>query len=67
MPPKFGNVTKAFCAADGQLDDNSPASILASTSLNEFSKLVQDLQADGKNTDEQIKKFLNFYQIKNQI
>ena len=57
MPPKFGNITKAFCAADGNLDDNSPASILASpTALNEFSKLVQDLQADGKNTDEQIKK-----------
>ena len=56
MPPKFGNITKAFCAADGQLDDNSPASILASpTALNEFSKLVQDLQADGKNTDKQIK------------
>ena len=32
------------------------ASILASpTALNEFSKLVQDLQADGKNTDKQIK------------
>ena len=56
MPAKFGNVTKAFCAADGQLDDHSPASILASpTALNEFSKLVQDLQADGKNTDKQIK------------
>ena len=56
MPAKFGNVTKAFCAADGQLDDNSPSSILASpTALNEFSKLVQDLQADGKNTDKQIK------------
>tara|TARA_B100001939_G_scaffold77973_1_gene65916 strand:+ start:12260 stop:14311 length:2052 start_codon:yes stop_codon:yes gene_type:complete len=56
MPPKFGNITKAFCAADGQLDDNSPSSILASpTALNEFSKLVQDLQADGKNTDKQIK------------
>ena len=56
MPAKFGNVTKAFCAADGQLDDNSPASILASpTALNEFSKLVQDLKADGKNTDKQIK------------
>ena len=56
MPPKFGNITKAFCTADGNLDDNSPGSILASpTALNEFSKLVQDLQADGKNTDKQIK------------
>ena len=25
MPPKFGNITKAFCTADGNLDDNSPA------------------------------------------
>ena len=62
MPAKFGNVTKAFCAADGQLDDNSPASILASpTALNEFSKLVQDLQADGKNTDKQIKEQVSIF------
>ena len=56
MPPKFGNVTKAFCVADGKLDDNSPSSILASpTALNEFSKLVQDLIVDRKFTDKQIK------------
>ncbi len=57
MPAKFGNVTKAFCVADGKLDDNSPSSILASpTALNEFSKLIQDLIVDRKFTDEQIKK-----------
>ena len=56
MPTKFGNVTKAFCVADGKLDDNSPSSILASpTALNEFSKLVQDLIVDRKFTDKQIK------------
>ena len=56
MPTKFGNVTKAFCVADGKLDDNAPGSILASpTALNEFSKLVQDLIVDRKFTDKQIK------------
>lgn len=49
MPPKFGNITKAFVAADGSLDDNSPGSILASpTALNEFSQLVQEIVTDGR-------------------
>ena len=64
MPPKFGNVTKAFVAADGNLDDNSPASILASPdSLSEFSTLIQDLVEDGdisdKDVKEKVTKFLS--------
>lgn len=56
MPTKFGNVTKAFVQADGKLDDNSPASILASpTALNEFSQIVQDIVSDGKVEDGEIK------------
>jgi hypothetical protein len=33
MPNKFGAVAKAFAVADGTLDNNSPASILASPNL----------------------------------
>mgnify|MGYP003133641733 CR=1 FL=1 len=56
MPPKFGNVTKAYVAADGNLDNNSPGSILASPdALNEFSTLVQELVDDGEIDDKDIK------------
>ncbi len=41
MPSKFGAVAKAFAVADGTLDNNSPASILASPNhLQEFTDLV---------------------------
>ena len=56
LPPKFGNVTKAHVAADGNLDDNSPGSILASPdTLSEFSTLIQDLVEDGDVSDKDIK------------
>lgn len=41
MPPKYGAITKAFATADGSLDNNSPASILASPNrLQEFVDIV---------------------------
>jgi len=41
MPPKYGSVAKSFAVADGTLDNNSPASILASpNTLQEFTDLV---------------------------
>lgn len=41
MPSKFGGVAKAYAVADGTLDNNSPASILASpNALQEFTDLV---------------------------
>ena len=41
MPPKYGGIAKAFATADGTLDNNSPASILASPNhLQEFTDLV---------------------------
>jgi hypothetical protein len=41
MPTRFGAVAKAFAVADGTLDNNSPASILASpNNLQEFTDLV---------------------------
>jgi hypothetical protein len=41
MPPRFGSISKAYAAADGSLDNNSPASILANPkALAEFTDLV---------------------------
>ena len=55
LPPKFGGVAKAFCSPDGELDLNSPASILSSRdSLEEFTSLVQSLR-DKDLTEQQVK------------
>jgi hypothetical protein len=41
MPAKYGGIAKAYATADGTLDNNSPASILASPNhLQEFTDLV---------------------------
>ena len=41
MPSKYGGIAKAYATADGTLDNNSPASILASPNhLQEFTDLV---------------------------
>ena len=41
MPAKYGGIAKCFATADGTLDNNSPASILASpNNLQEFTDLV---------------------------
>lgn len=55
LPAKYGGIAKAYCAPDGELDNNSPASILANPdTLDEFSGLVNDLK--NKNlTEQQIK------------
>ena len=45
LPPRYGGIAKAYCAPDGELDNNSPASILSSNdSLEEFTSLVQSLR-----------------------
>ena len=41
LPSKYGGIAKAYATADGKLDNNSPASILASPNhLQEFTDLV---------------------------
>jgi hypothetical protein len=57
MPTRFGSVAKAYAVADGTLDNNSPASILASPNhLQEFTDLVMsfvnkpDLQEPSEST-----------------
>lgn len=45
LPPKFGGIAKAYCAPDGELDNNSPASILSNpNSLEEFAGLITDFK-----------------------
>ena len=62
LPPKFGGIAKAYCAPDGELDNNSPASILSNpNSLEEFTGLVQSLGGSNKTEDEiktEVTKFL---------
>jgi len=48
LPSKYGGIAKAYCAPDGELDNNSPSSILTDKdSLEEFVGLVEQL----KNSD----------------
>ena len=61
LPAKYGGVAKAYCAPDGELDNNSPASLLSNPdSLNEFAGLVLDLQ-DRNLNESQIKSELQKY------
>jgi len=55
LPAKYGAIAKAYCAPDGELDMNSPSSILSSNdSLEEFTSLVQSLR-DKDLTEQQVK------------
>jgi len=66
MPTKFGAVAKSYAIADGKLDNNSPASILASpNALQEFTDLVMSFvnKPDGeepsvRTVQEEIQKYL---------
>lgn len=62
LPSKYGSVAKAYVAQDGELDNNSPSSILASPdALQQFVELVQDFNDRGLTTAEiknELQKFL---------
>jgi hypothetical protein len=52
LPPKFGGIAKVHAVADGALDNNSPASILASpNSLLEFTDLIKSLISASQSDD----------------
>ena len=52
---KYGGGCKAFCQPDGELDNNSPSSILTDKdSLEEFVGLVQEL-VNEKTSEKEIK------------
>ena len=45
MPERYGSVAKVYVSPDGEIDNNSPSSILASPqNITEFVNLVQSLQ-----------------------
>jgi hypothetical protein len=62
LPAKYGGIAKAYCAPDGELDNNSPSSILANPDvLDEFTGLVTDLKNKDLTQDaikEEVQKFL---------
>jgi translation elongation factor EF-1beta len=66
MPAKYGSIAKSYATADGSLDNNSPASLLASpNNLQEFTDLVMsfvnkpdDAEPDMASVKDDITKFL---------
>lgn len=55
LPAKYGGIAKAYCAPDGELDNNSPSSILNNPdSLEEFTGLIQSLK-DRNLTEQEMK------------
>lgn len=60
LPAKYGGVAKAYCAPDGELDNNSPSSILSNpNSLSEFTQLVQSMQGKSEmEIKDSVNKFL---------
>ena len=55
LPAKYGGIAKAYCAPDGELDNNSPSSILTDkNSLEEFVGLVEQLK-DSDSSQQEIK------------
>lgn len=61
MPARYGSVAKVYVSQDGEIDNNSPASILANPStLAEFTNLVDSIK-DLKKSDiqKELTKFLS--------
>ena len=63
LPPKYGGIAKVYCAPDGELDNNSPSSILNNpNSLEEFTGLIQsfkDRNLTEQQTKDELIKFLS--------
>ena len=63
LPAKYGGIAKVYCAPDGELDNNSPSSILANpNSLQQFTDLVTSLKEKDL-TEEEIKNEVNTFLI----
>jgi hypothetical protein len=57
LPAKYGGIAKAYCAPDGELDNNSPSSILSNpNTLQQFTELVISLKEKEGITEQEIKK-----------
>jgi hypothetical protein len=49
MPERYGSIAKVYVSPDGEIDNNSPSSILASPkNIAEFTNLVDSLKASSK-------------------
>jgi hypothetical protein len=63
MPSKYGSIAKVYCSTDGELDNNSPSSILSNpNSLQEFTDLVSSLKEKNL-TEDEIKKEVNSFLV----
>jgi hypothetical protein len=50
MPERYGSVAKVYVSADGEIDNNSPSSILANPkNINEFIGVIEGLKDKPKN------------------
>ena len=62
LPAKYGGIAKAYCSPDGQLDNNSPGSLLKDTdSIEEWVGLIntiKDKNLSDQETREEVQKLL---------
>jgi len=62
LPTKYGSVAKAYCAPDGELDNNSPSSILNNPDyLEEFTGLIESFKTRNlteQETKNELRRFL---------
>jgi hypothetical protein len=62
LPTKYGSVAKAYCAPDGELDNNSPSSILNNPDyLEEFTGLIESFKTRNlteQETKDELRRFL---------
>ena len=62
LPAKYGGIAKAYCSPDGQLDNNSPGSLLKDTdSIEELVGLIntiKDKNLSDQETREEVQKLL---------
>ena len=55
LPAKYGGIAKVYCAPDGELDNNSPSSILTDpNSLQQFTELILSLKEKEGITEKEI-------------
>jgi len=62
LPSKYGGIAKVYCAPDGELDNNSPSSILTDpNSLQQFTELVLSLKEKEGITEKEIQNQVNTF------
>lgn len=65
LPAKYGGIAKAYCAPDGELDNNTPSSILSDpNTLQQFTDLVTSLKNSDLSEEEIKKEVSSFLQGK---